>query len=102
MPMNITADHLSGPAPRHKAIRVSARRMPICKSGFWDHSSANIAPIDRHCGEVRQASGHMFQRLGLQEPRQRCRAVFIEQEHFAANRRHLVMDTKNVGATFDD
>lgn len=67
MPTNTAAHHRSGPAPRHKAIKISVRRMPTCKTGFRDHTIANIALIDRHCGEVRQASGHEFQRLGFEE-----------------------------------
>ena len=67
MPMNTAADHRSGPAPRHKAIKISDRRIPICKTGFKDQSSANIATIDRHCGEVRQVSGHMVQRFDFKQ-----------------------------------
>lgn len=102
MPMNTDADHRSGPAPRHMAIRINVRRMPTSKAGFRDHNCANIALIDCHYGEVRQASGGMLQGLGFEEARLRCRAVFVEQAHFAANGRHLVVHAKDVTATFDD
>lgn len=102
MPMNTAADHRSGPAPRHKAIRISDRRIPTWKTGFRDHTSANITTIDRHCSEVRQALGHMFQRLSLKKPRCWSRPVFVEQAHFATNRRHLVVHAKDVAAAFDD
>jgi hypothetical protein len=100
--MNTAADHRSGPAPRHMAIRISASRMPASKIGFRFHTSANIIPLDCRDGEVRQPSGHVFRRLDFEESRLGSRAIFIEQAHLTSDRRHLVMHAKDIAAAFDD